>query len=162
MDSLVLKLYLASSAGVCTLAAILSLVALVKIYNLKKQLVESQDETRHDIHQTKKSVTTLEKVQVKLGTNQTHFEEKLEDLGQRMDRLEVRDSQFASYHHAAKLVEMGADSLEVAKTCGLSRAEADLVAMVNAHTTQKTAQDKLENETQDKPVDIPTDKTQDA
>lgn len=79
----------------------------------------------------RKKIEHFERIQVQMGQNILHQEDKVETWSERITRIEVRESQFASYHHAAKLVELGANQDEIAQTCGLSRAEAELVVMVN-------------------------------
>ncbi|MDT8428988.1 MAG: DUF2802 domain-containing protein [Pseudomonadales bacterium] len=60
---------------------------------------------------------------------------KLRQTSSRQQELETRDFNNVAYLHASKLVRMGADSEELINNCGLSPAEARLLAMM--HEGQK-------------------------
>lgn len=159
-QGLALKLFLVMSSLVCVFAAILSMVALYKQSVLNRSL----DRFKRDLNKLDRDNLQLTESFNQIVANQNQHLDVLKDHAQhitevstavnklsdklhasdsRISRVEVRDSQTGSYQHAAKLVELGAQQEEVAQTCGLSRAEADLVALVNRHHNLKS---KLNNQ----------------
>ncbi len=138
--NMLFKIYLVVCSSACSLALLVGLISLVRQSRLAERLQISRREAKKNSSQLEKHLVTILKTQDQFREKLSHMEEKLTDWNQRCNRLEARESQYASYHHAAKLVELGASEDDVAKTCGLSRAEADLVALVNRHQTQKTKQ----------------------
>lgn len=166
-QEVIFKLFLVMSSLISGFAIFLSIYALYKQTNINRattrlasdqhQLEKNQDELLEELSQ-------LHHLQQKLDVLRDHSEkldhlaegvgilaEKMSASDSRLSRVEVRDSQVGSYQQAAKLVELGAQKEEVAQTCGLSRAEADLVALVNRHQSLKSKlnqQDDSDNEDQ--------------
>ncbi|MFM8454870.1 MAG: DUF2802 domain-containing protein [Gammaproteobacteria bacterium] len=64
------------------------------------------------------------------------LEQRLKNFDARQEKFELRDPDSAAYTHAAKLVGMGAKIDDLINNCGISRAEAELIYIVNKNTTE--------------------------
>lgn len=62
---------------------------------------------------------------------QNEVERQLRRLEDKLERLELRDPGERSYAQAIRMVHHGAGVGELVKTCGLVRAEAELIAMLH-------------------------------
>ncbi|MDP1708231.1 MAG: DUF2802 domain-containing protein [Gammaproteobacteria bacterium] len=59
------------------------------------------------------------------------FERQLQYLSRRQNQLELRDPVTQTYEPAIRMVRSGADVEELVSTCGLARAEAELIMMLH-------------------------------
>lgn len=128
---LTMKFYIVICTIICASSCIMMIYLLSQLKRMKRSQETIKEVVKEDTESLQKKLDNLERMQVQLGQGLLNADEKLQDWVERINRLEIRDSHFGSYQHAAKLVELGANSEEVISTCGLSRAEAELVIMVN-------------------------------
>ena len=68
---------------------------------------------------------------VRMGEAIHELGETLATLPDRLERLEQRDPSSVTFSQAAKLVGMGASVSELTETCGLTRAEAELMSKLH-------------------------------
>lgn len=65
---------------------------------------------------------------IRMGEELQELRRKLGAVPERLQQLEQRDPMSLSFTHAAKLAGMGASVDDLTQSCGLSRAEAELVS----------------------------------
>jgi len=66
-----------------------------------------------------------------MGDHIARLEQQLRRLHERQDQLEMRDPVDREYHQAAKMIRNGAGIDELVSSCGLVRAEAELLLMLH-------------------------------
>ncbi len=131
------QVYVLCLAGLSALAGGIAVYVLHKLSKTRQSVESLQSQLNKSKKDLKGRLSNLEQIQVQMGQTLHSLDEKVDDWTPRIDRLEIRDSSYAPYHHAAKMVELGANASELSTSCGLSRAEADLVLWVNQNTTMK-------------------------
>jgi uncharacterized protein YoxC len=68
---------------------------------------------------------------VGMGQRLLAMEKRLQTTQQKSEKIDVyNDDEFQSYSQAAQMFKMGLDAEEVARRCGLSRAEASLLEVM--------------------------------
>lgn len=73
---------------------------------------------------------------VGMGQRLLSMEKRLQDTSQTNHKIDYgNDKDFQPYSQAAQLFKLGLDSEEVARRCGLSRAEASLIQMMQIKTS---------------------------
>jgi len=76
---------------------------------------------------------------IQLGQTQLGLEQRIVSNERRQQELESKDSGSLTYAQASKLVQMGADTQDLVKSCGLSEAEAKLVSLMAARGVGRPA-----------------------
>jgi len=66
-----------------------------------------------------------------MGDHLSRLEQQLRRLHERQDQLEMRDPVDREYHQAAKMIRNGAGIEDLVSSCGLVRAEAELLLMLH-------------------------------
>lgn len=74
---------------------------------------------------------------VGVGQRVNKMEDYIQRLSSRQDVAELKQGTIASYAHAAKIVEIGGNIEDVVEGCGLTHAEAELVAMLHRKPQQE-------------------------
>lgn len=72
-----------------------------------------------------------QRVNVRMGEELIELRKQLASLPERLTRLEQRDPTSLSFSQAARLAGMGASASDLSQACGLSQAEAELIARLN-------------------------------
>lgn len=67
------------------------------------------------------------------------LERQLQHLSRRQNQLELRDPVTQTYEPAIRMVRKGADVEELVSTCGLARAEAELIMMLHRNVATPEA-----------------------
>lgn len=130
-------------AAIAALSLFLSLIVLgiFIIYwqraNIEYAKIDSE------IERLKKENKTIVTGAVGVGERLLKFEKLLQTLIWRQDTVELRDCGLTTYTHATKLAEKGSSTSELIDTCGLSRAEAELIKMLNEHKIPVIDNDNL-------------------
>jgi hypothetical protein len=96
-----------------------------QIRQLKRGLQVAADRQEALLH----SCTGL---MIQLGQAQAGLEQRMVSNERRQQELESKDTGSLTYAQASKLVQMGADTQDLVKSCGLSEAEAKLVSLLAA------------------------------
>ena len=78
-----------------------------------------------------KRIESYQLINVRMGEELRDLGKQLAPLPERVTRMEQRDPASLSYSQAARLVGMGASAADLAQSCGLSQAEAELVARLH-------------------------------
>lgn len=116
---------LAICAGVSLLALVLALLSL--------RLVRRQArETEKLLQRLTREVAASSSGSVGMGQRLMAMEKRLQNTAQQKpEKMDYyQDEEFQPYSQAAQLFKMGMDAEEVARRCGLSRAEASLLEVM--------------------------------
>lgn len=115
------------------LAALVIALALGQIYQLitlrrlRGQLRSREDQTtRH-----RDDFAALCKASVGAGDHLVRLEQQVRRLTERQDQIEMRSGGDRPYTQAIQMVQSGADVSELITRCGLTRGEAELIAMLH-------------------------------
>ena len=76
-------------------------------------------------------IDSYQQVNVRMGEELRELGGQVAPLPERLARIEQRDPTSLSFSQAARLVGMGASPEELTQSCGLSQAEAELVARLH-------------------------------
>ncbi|MCJ8167922.1 DUF2802 domain-containing protein [Atopomonas sediminilitoris] len=116
------------------LGGLLLLVAMVCLWlnmQLKQQreLQAERDNTRDmRLKELQRRLDAYLTGSVRMGEELQELRRKLGAVPERLQQLEQRDPMSLSFTHAARLAGMGASVDDLTQSCGLSRAEAELVS----------------------------------
>lgn len=109
-----------------------SLVQARRLRELGASLAETNAAQQQILASTGKAM-----VSVRVAVNS--LEKKLTHTVQRQQDLENKDAGSLTYEQASKLIQMGAATEDLVKTCGLSQAEARLVSLMAARGIGKAS-----------------------
>ncbi|MFN2308663.1 MAG: DUF2802 domain-containing protein [Gammaproteobacteria bacterium] len=119
------------------LGALVIILALVQVYQLwvirrlRAQMHNREGQTlRH-----RGDFDALCKASVGAGDHLVHLEQQVRRLTERQDQIEMRSVGDRPYTQAIQMVQHGAPVAELIAQCGLTRGEAELIAML--HGTDK-------------------------
>lgn len=124
---------LSSSSAVPLLvgALVLSLFALVlagvALWSMRRErarLAREAEVVRGDMR-------ALVSAAVGVGERVMRLERQLTQLAERQDQLDLNDPAHQSYQQAIRMARRGSDMNELIEVCGLTRGEAELVAMLH-------------------------------
>jgi hypothetical protein len=123
---------------IASLAA--SVVALFIAVKSLKVARAQQDNTEKLIQKLTRDLAVSNSGSVGMGQRLLAMEKRLQEEPQKSDQKidYYNDEDFQPYSQAAQLFKMGLDAEEVARRCGLSRAEASLIQMmqINAESSR--------------------------
>jgi len=118
------------------LAAVIALTlayvfGLALIIWLKKNLDHKDEELIEEDRQLRNDLRKV--MQSQLGINQKleFLENSINELNLHKNKHELRNLSLSSYTHAAKLVQKGCSEEELVASLGLTKAEAQLVSLIN-------------------------------
>lgn len=121
------------------LGALVIVLALVQIYQLlvirrlRAQMHSREDQTlRH-----RDDFAALCKASVGAGDHLVRLEQQVRRLIERQDQIEMRSAGDRPYTQAIQMVQHGAPVSELIAQCGLTRGEAELIAMLHGVGKQK-------------------------
>lgn len=89
-----------------------------------------QDHIEQEHAKLRRELKVVRASSIGVGERVAHLEDYLENLSYRQDKAELRQSSISSYSHAAKMAEMGGSEEDIMSSCGLTRAEAELVSII--------------------------------
>lgn len=113
-------------SGVLSLLALV--VALVSLQRTRRQA----SETEKLIQKLMRDVAASSSGSVGMGQRLLAMEKRLQADTKKAEKIDYyHDDEFQPYSQAAQLFKMGMDCDEVARRCGLSRAEASLLEMMH-------------------------------
>lgn len=98
---------------------------------LYSKFTEQMNAMKAEMARLKKDIRGVCTGAVGISHRLNSLEGNLQDLNVRQDSTEMKEPGFASYSHAIKMVEMGGSIEDVVKSCGLNRAEAELVSVLH-------------------------------
>lgn len=114
---------------ICSVVSVFALaIALVAFNRLRQQTVD----TEKLIQRLTREVAASSSGSVGMGQRLLAMEKRLQAAGEKKpEKIDYyNDDEFQPYSQAAQMFKMGMDADEVARRCGLSRAEASLLEMM--------------------------------
>jgi len=108
---------------------IVLLVRKLKLLGRRLEVVESQ--SREAFRGLNADIGALCTGASGMGDHLSRLEQQLRRLHERQDQLEMRDPVDREYHQAAKMIRNGAGIEDLVSSCGLVRAEAELLLMLH-------------------------------
>ena len=119
-----LEIALIASLAISLLALILSIISL-------KATRRQADTTEKLLQKLARDLAASTSGSVGMGQRLLAMEKRLQTTQQKSEKIDVyNDDDFQPYSQAAQLFQMGLDAEEVARRCGLSRAEASLLEVM--------------------------------
>ncbi|RMD79817.1 MAG: DUF2802 domain-containing protein, partial [Gammaproteobacteria bacterium] len=115
---------LAAAAG---LALLLSLWLLLGLRRARRRALEREREGERALEGLRGELRALCSAQAGLARHLESLEARCRQLGERLDRMDLREAGEAAYGHALRLARRGAPAEELVAQCGLSRGEAELL-----------------------------------
>lgn len=117
---------------------VLVIALAVGVMMLFLQLHRSAAEQGQSIVTVQKDLRALCNAAVQVGERLNRLEQELkgvqarqQELGSRQDKLDLAEPEARTFDQAVKLVRKGASVDELVEICGLSRGEAELIAMMH-------------------------------
>jgi len=117
-------LLVASGLLFSLLAIVLAGVALWSMRRERARLAREAEVVRGDMR-------ALVSAAVGVGERVMRLERQLTQLAERQDQLDLNDPAHQSYQQAIRMARRGSDMNELIEVCGLTRGEAELVAMLH-------------------------------
>ena len=119
-----LEIALIASLAISLLALILAIISL-------KATRRQADTTEKLLQKLARDLAASTSGSVGMGQRLLAMEKRLQTTQQKSEKIDVyNDDDFQPYSQAAQLFQMGLDAEEVARRCGLSRAEASLLEVM--------------------------------
>jgi hypothetical protein len=110
---------------------VISLIALVFSLISLRRVREQAGATEKLIHKLMRDVAVSSSGSVGMGQRLLAMEKRLQSDTKKPEKIDYyNDDEFQPYSQAAQMFKMGMDCDEVARRCGLSRAEASLLEMM--------------------------------
>jgi gas vesicle protein len=110
--------------------------ALVALYlanrRVARQLQALEERHSQRLQQLKSEVNTFQQGSIRMGEDLIALREQFKRMEDKQQRIEQHDPQSLPYNQAARLVGLGASVEDLTQSCGLSKAEAELVAKLHA------------------------------
>lgn len=119
------------------ISLLLSVIAV--IFSIKSFLLARQQEAQAEkiFQRLTREVAVSNTGSVGMGQRLLAMEKRLQVAPQTAKKIDYySDEDFQPYSQAAQLFKMGLDSEEVARRCGLSRAEASLIQMMQVNASE--------------------------
>jgi uncharacterized membrane-anchored protein YhcB (DUF1043 family) len=118
---------------------LVGVVALLVAFKSLKVARAQQENTEKLIQKLTRDLAVSNSGSVGMGQRLLAMEKRLQEEPKKSDRKidYYNDEDFQPYSQAAQLFKMGLDAEEVARRCGLSRAEASLIQMMQLNAEAK-------------------------
>lgn len=111
-------------------AALLALYLGLKKLGTRLQQQDAQQQERMQLLKTE--VLTYQQGSIRMGEEVMTLRDQLKRMEDKQMRIDQHDPQSLPYNQAARLVGLGASVEDLTQSCGLSKAEAELVAKLHA------------------------------
>lgn len=109
----------------------ISLIALVFSFISLRRVRQQNSKTEKLIHKLMRDIAASSNGSVGMGQRLLAMEKRLQSDTKKPEKIDYyNDDEFQPYSQAAQMFKMGMDCDEVARRCGLSRAEASLLEMM--------------------------------
>lgn len=113
----------------------ISLLALVVAFISLSKSRKQASKTEQLLQRLTREVTASNNGTVGMGQRLMAMEKRLQAGTQKSEKIDYyQDEEFQPYSQAAQLFKMGLDAEEVARRCGLSRAEASLLEVMQKNS----------------------------
>lgn len=137
LDTLI-ESFFSQSMAITVLSAVMLLLFLFiallwfQAYRQKKTNQELEDH----LFTLQSDVRALVSAAVGVGEKIFHFEKQMKQIVERQDQLDLTDSSSQPYQQAIKMSQKGASVSELIEICGLTRGEAELIAILHRMDNQ--------------------------
>lgn len=111
------------------LAALVAL--LVYCRRLAARLAEQDSQQRQRIEQLVRDIGIYQQGTIRMGEELVALRDQLKRVEERLQLIDQHDPHSMPYNQAARLVGLGASVEDLTQACGLSKAEAELVARLH-------------------------------
>ena len=118
---------------ILSLFVIANLAVTFYIYQTVVRLVKLNHQYQSRLRDISKQTKVLMDADQFFKITHQKFQSSLDSLESRIESMEQGQRHKGAYHQASKMVEMGAKPTEVVSTCKISKAEANLLANLNAY-----------------------------
>lgn len=117
------------------LSLLISLIAMAMAYISLKRVQHQAQATEKLLQKAMREIAASASGSVGMGQRLVAMEKRLQNQDKQTEKIDYyNDETFQPYSQAAQLFKMGIDCDEVARRCGLSRAEASLLEMMQKNT----------------------------
>lgn len=117
------------------LSVVISCVSMVIAFISLKRVQQQAQTTEKLLQKVMRDIAASTSGSVGMGQRLIAMEKRLQTQDKKADKIDYyNDEEFQPYSQAAQLFKMGIDCDEVARRCGLSRAEASLLEMMQKNT----------------------------
>ena len=123
--------------GLWLIAAALVVIASVALAARKKSML-IEVLLRKELSELRQELHVVGSGAMGVGQRLMAVEKRVNQTAERQQELQQKDINSLPYQHASKLLEMGAGVDDLVSSCGLARAEAELVALVHQQSKQQS------------------------
>lgn len=117
------------------LSLFFSVLAMVIAFICLKRVQQQTQATEKLLQKAMREIAASTSGSVGMGQRLIAMEKRLQTQDKKAEKIDYyNDEEFQPYSQAAQLFKMGIDCDEVARRCGLSRAEASLLEMMQKNT----------------------------
>lgn len=117
------------------LSLFFSCLAMVIAFICLKRVQQQAQVTEKLLQKAMREIAASNSGSVGMGQRLIAMEKRLQTQDKKAEKIDYyNDEEFQPYSQAAQLFKMGIDCDEVARRCGLSRAEASLLEMMQKNT----------------------------
>lgn len=117
------------------ISLIISCLAMVIAFICLKRVQQQAQTTEKLLQKIMRDIAASTSGSVGMGQRLIAMEKRLQTQDKQAEKIDYyNDEEFQPYSQAAQLFKMGIDCDEVARRCGLSRAEASLLEMMQKNT----------------------------
>ena len=100
----------------------------------RNRIISEIQQLTEDNQRIKKDLRVISSGSISVGQRLVILEEYIQQIALKQDKSDSRQKDLSSYSHAAKIIEIGGNIDDVMQSCGLSKAEAELVAKLKNRT----------------------------
>lgn len=119
------------------LSLLISVIALAVAVKTLLRVRQQEMHMEKMVQRLSKELMTFNSGSVGMGQRLVAMEKRLQTAPKPAQKIDYyNDDDFQPYSQAAQLFKMGLDSEEVARRCGLSRAEASLIQMMQMNANK--------------------------
>lgn len=115
---------------VCCVAVIMTAVL---AFQFSKRLQQHEQRAEQQVKALKQELTVVSKAAIGVGQRLMTVEKKLNISIEKQQQLASSSGDQQPYNYAASLAESGASAEQIMDSCGLSEAEANLLALLKSH-----------------------------
>jgi len=115
---------------------LLMAVGLIQCLRLIAKLQGAHINAESELRALRNDITAVGRGAIGVGKRVQTLQQRIQTTERRQEDLEYKDMGKVAFSHATKLVQMGAPAQELVNTCGLSQAEADLVALMHVRSKE--------------------------
>jgi len=117
--------------GAALLVALASLGAVYRLYLMRQEDLDAVQRTDEQVAKIERDLAALCRAAAGEGRRVVKLQQQVEGLAERQDALELGTSGERPYVRASRLAQEGASIDDLIRTCGLTRAEAELLVMLH-------------------------------